>query len=93
MSCATSVGLRKFRKRRNKMVLILCVIIILWCLDGLCSESDRKRERSLDNKRAEKRHDELVKTIKGRKKVTRTFACDEYGKVILQETVEGYKED
>lgn len=75
------------------MILILCLIIIMWSLDGLCSDYDHKVERRNDYLNAERRHKELMKATRGRKRVTRTIAKDESGRIIAQETVESYEEE
>ena len=75
------------------MILILCLILIAWSLSGLCSDFDHKVERRNDYLNAERRHRELMKATRGRKRVTRTVAKDEYGRVVAHETVESYEED
>ncbi len=47
------------------MILIICLVLFIWALDGLCADYDHEAER---------RHKEMMEVMKNRKKVTRTVA-------------------
>lgn len=72
------------------MFLIICLILFIWALDGLCGDYDHEAERRNDYRRAERRHQEKLEVMKKRKKVTRTVARDEHGRFVAQETVDYY---
>lgn len=38
------------------MVLIICLVLFIWTLDGLCADYDHEAERRNDYRRAERRH-------------------------------------
>ena len=38
------------------MVLIICLVLFIWALDGLCADYDHEAERRNDYRRAERRH-------------------------------------
>ena len=75
------------------MVLIICLVLFIWALDGLCADYDHEAERRNDYRRAERRHQEKLEVMKKRKKVTRTVARDEHGRFVAQETVDYYDDD
>ena len=75
------------------MVLIICLVLFIWALDGLCADYDHEAERRNDYRRAERRHKEMMEVMKNRKKVTRTVARDEHGRFVAQETVDYYDDD
>lgn len=73
------------------MILLFALIVLVWSIAGLCSDADHEAEQARMNKQRERHQDELVRTLRGRKKVTRTVAKDEHGRVVAQETVEYYE--
>lgn len=89
------------------MILLIGLILVIWGIAGLCSDYDHEDERIRDYRRAERRHKENLEVMerqlstlrkqveveKRRRKVTRTVAKDEHGRVVAQETVESYEED
>lgn len=75
------------------MIILICIILFFVCLSGLCDDLDHEAERRNDYRTAERRHQENLKALKSKKKVTRTVARDACGRFIAQETVEGYDDD
>lgn len=74
------------------MLLLIALLLFVWSVaDGYSAEAMR---RDIDNRRARRReHEELMETMKKRppvtkRKVTRTYARDERGRFVAQETVE-----
>lgn len=63
------------------MILIISLVLIIWGIAGLCSDYDHEAERRQDYRRAECRHKEMLEVMKNRKKVTRTVARDEHGRL------------
>lgn len=66
------------------MILIICLVLFIWALDGLCVDYDHEAER---------RHKEMMEVMKNRKKVTRTVTRDEHGRFVAQETIDYYDDD
>ena len=66
------------------MILIICLVLFTWALDGLCADYDHEAERRNDYRRSERRHKEMMEVMKNRKKVTRTVARDEHGRFVAQ---------
>lgn len=63
------------------MILIISLVLIIWGIAGLCSDYDHEAERRQDYRRTERRHKEMLEVMKNRKKVTRTVARDEHGRL------------
>jgi hypothetical protein len=74
------------------MILLLALIMLVWSIAGLCSDADHEAEQAQLHRQRERHRAELVRALKGRKKVTRTFAKDEHGRTVVQETVEYYED-
>ncbi|MCR5288894.1 MAG: hypothetical protein K6E51_02750 [Treponema sp.] len=72
------------------MITIFCLILLIWSIEGLCSDYDHENERKRDYRRAERRHKEMLEVMKNRKRVTRTLVRDKHGRIIAQETIEYY---
>lgn len=79
------------------MLLLLCFILFIWGIAGLCSDYDHEAERRNDYRTSERRHRETLKALNrsyhGRKRttrVTRTVARDERGRIVAQEVTEDF---
>ncbi|MBR7063842.1 MAG: hypothetical protein IKI31_01610 [Treponema sp.] len=76
------------------MLLLLSIILILWGVSGLFDDAQCKAERYNDRLREEKRKNNIIKAMKENKtknkRITRTVAKDEHGRVIAQEIEEWY---
>ena len=79
------------------MFLLLCFILFIWGIAGLCSDYDYDHEAEVRNARrdAERRHKETVNALrsKGTTRITRTIARDENGRIIAQEVTEDFIPD
>ena len=75
------------------MILIICLVLFIWGVAGLCSDYDHDVERRQDYRRAERRHKEMLEAMKNRKHVTRTVARDEHGRFVAQETIDYYDDE
>lgn len=76
------------------MFLLLCLILFIWGIAGLCSDYDHEAEVRNARRDAERRHREaleqqknLPRTKQG-KKTTRYIARDKDGRVIGKEVIE-----
>lgn len=74
------------------MLLLIALLFFIWSIaDGYSAEA---MQRDIDNRRARRReHEEFMETMKKhppvtKKKVTRTYARDERGRFVAQETIE-----
>lgn len=75
------------------MILLICLILFIWGLAGLCDDYDHEAERIRDYRRAERRHKEMLEVMKKQKRRTRTVARDEHGRFLAQETVDYYDDE
>ena len=75
------------------MVLLICLILIIWSISGLCSDYDHEDERIRDYRKSERRHKEIIEVMKNRKRITRTMARDEHGIFVAQEIIDYYDDD
>lgn len=78
------------------MVILICILFIIWCIDGICSDSDRKAERHNDNLRAERRHRELIEATKKRrsnKRFTRRRVVKNKDLTLGEEIIEEYEDE
>lgn len=74
------------------MLLLIALLFFIWSIaDGYSAEA---MQRDIDNRKARNReHRELMEAMRKRppatkKKVTRTYARDERGRFVAQETIE-----
>lgn len=72
------------------MILLLCFILIVWGIAGLCSDYDHEAEVRNARRDAERRHKETIKALRSKRTVrtTRTIARDENGRIVAQEITE-----
>lgn len=77
------------------MFLLLCLILFIWGIAGLCSDYDHEAEVNNARRDAERRHKETIKALrsKGTKRITRTIARDENGRIVAQEVTEDFIPD
>ena len=77
------------------MFLLLCLILFIWGIAGLCSDYDHEAEVRNARRDAERRHKETINALrsKGTTRITRTIARDEKGRIIAQEVTEGFIPD
>lgn len=84
------------------MVMTICILIIMYCIYAECQARDEADWNKYKLHEEERRHRELMKVTREsnlRKeeernyKVTRTVAKDADGRIIMQETVEGVKNE
>lgn len=78
------------------MILIICIFFIIWCIDGICEASDHAAERHNDNLRAERRHRELMHTIRNKKstrKYTRRRVAKSKNLTLGEEVNEEFDEE
>ncbi len=69
------------------MIFLICLILIIWAIDGLCANYDHEEERIRDYRRAERRHKEMLEVMKKQKRRTRTVA-EKDGVKVAQEVME-----
>ena len=72
------------------MFLLLCLILFIWGIAGLCSDYDHEAEVRNAHRDAERRHKETINALrsKGTTRITRTIARDENGGIVAQEVTE-----
>jgi len=76
------------------MILLICLILFIWGMVGLCSDYDHEAEVRNNIRRKERRHRETIKALqsrksqKARKRRTRIIARDEKGHFLAQEVCE-----
>ena len=77
------------------MFLLLCLILFIWGIVGLCSDYDHEAEVRNARRDAERRHKETINALrsKGTTRITRTIARDENGRIIAQEVTEDFIPD
>ena len=77
------------------MFLLLCLILFIWGIAGLCSDYDHEAEVNNARKDVERRHKEAINALrsKGTTRITRTIARDENGRIIAQEVTEDFIPD
>lgn len=77
------------------MFLLLCLILFIWGIAGLCSDYDHEAEVRNARRDAERRHKETINTLrsKGTTRITRTIARDENGRIVAQEVTEDFIPD
>ena len=77
------------------MFLLLCLILFIWGIAGLCSDYDHEAEVNNARKDAERQHKEAINALrsKGTTRITRTIARDENGRIIAQEVTEDFIPD
>lgn len=77
------------------MFLLLCLILFIWGIAGLCSDYDHEAEVRNACRDAERRHKETINALrnKGTTRITRTVARDENGRIIAQEVTEDFIPD
>lgn len=77
------------------MFLLLCLILIIWGIAGLCSDYDHEAEVRNARRDAERRHKETINALrsKGTTRITRTIARDEKGRIVAQEVMEDFIPD
>lgn len=77
------------------MFLLLCLILFIWGIAGLCSDYDHEAEVRNARRNAEKRHKEAINALrsKGTTRITRTIARDENGRIVAQEVTEDFIPD
>ena len=77
------------------MFLLLCLILFIWGIAGLCSDYDHEAEVRNARRAAERRHKETINALrsKGTTRITRTIARDEKGRIIAQEVTEDFIPD
>ena len=74
------------------MFLLLCLILFIWGIAGLCSDYDHEAEVRNAHRDAERRHKETINALrsKGTTRITRTIARDENGRIVVQEVTEDF---
>lgn len=77
------------------MLLLLCLILIIWGIAGLCSDYDHEAEVRNAHRDAERQYKETIRTLrsKGTTRTTRTIARDENGRIVAQEITESFIPD
>lgn len=84
------------------MVIMICILVIVYCICAECQAKDEADWNEHKMQEEERRHRELIqatresnsrKEMKRNYKVTRTVAKDAEGRIIMQETVEGVKNE
>ena len=77
------------------MFLLLCLILFIWGIAGLCSDYDHEAEVRNSRRDAERRHKKTINALrnKGTTRITRTIARDENGRIIAQEVTEDFIPD
>ena len=77
------------------MFLLLCFILFIWGVAGLCDDYDHEAEVRNAHRDAERRHKETVNALrsKGTTRITRTIARDENGRIVAQEVTEDFIPD
>lgn len=77
------------------MFLLLCLILFIWGIAGLCSDYDHEAEVRNAHRDAERRHKETINALrsKGTTRTTRTIARDENGRIVAQEVIEDFIPD
>lgn len=77
------------------MFLLLCLMLIIWGIAGLCSDYDHEAEARNARRDAERRHKETVNALRGKgtTRITRTIARDEKGRIVAQEVTEDFIPD
>ncbi len=77
------------------MFLLLCLILFIWGIAGLCSDYDHEAEKRKARRDTERRHKETINALrsKGTTRITRTVVRDENGRIIAQEVTEDFIPD
>lgn len=77
------------------MILLICLILFIWGIAGLCGDYDHEAEVNNAHRAAERRHKETLKVLhsKGTTRTTRTIVRDEKGRTIAQEVTEAFIPD
>lgn len=77
------------------MFLLLCLILFIWGIAGLCSDYDHEAEVRNARRDNERRRKETINALrhKGTTRITRTIARDENGRIVAQEVTEDFIPD
>lgn len=81
------------------MIITICLIIIFACIWSACSDADEQDLIEWQYEVDERRHQELLEATKNKNRKstkhrrTRTIACDEQGRTVMQEIKDDYYDD
>ena len=77
------------------MFLLLCFILFICGVAGLCADYDHEAEVRNARRDAERRNKETINSLrsKGTTRITRTIARDENGRIVAQEVTEDFSPD
>ena len=77
------------------MILLLCLVLIIWGIAGLCSDYDHEAEVRNNYRDTERRHKETINALrsKGTTRTTKTITRDENGHIVTQEVIEDFIPD